>query len=42
MIGMVGMLMAIINYPVHKGILVSRRKKYAAEIIAISENIMEE
>lgn len=42
MIGMVGMLMAIINYPIYKSILGARRKKYAAEIIAISENIMEE
>jgi len=34
------MLMAIINYPVYKKMLGSRRKKYAAEIIALSDKIM--
>ena len=36
----IGMLMAIVNYPIYKGILDSRRKKYANKIIAISDNIM--
>lgn len=39
-IGVVGMFFAIINYPVHKKVLASRRKKYADEIIALSDNIM--
>lgn len=39
-IGIVGMFMAIINYPIYKGILGSRRKKYADKIIALSDNIM--
>lgn len=39
-IGIVGMLMAIVNYPMYKGILGSRRKKYADRIIALSEKIM--
>lgn len=39
-IGLIGMLMAIINYPIYKGILGSRRKKYADKIIALSDNIM--
>jgi len=39
-IGIVGMFMAIINYPVYKGILGSRRKKYADKIIALSDKIM--
>lgn len=39
-IGVAGMLMAIINYPLYKGILASRRKKYADEIIALSDKIM--
>ena len=39
-IGIVGMLMAIINYLVYKKFLASRRKKYAKEIIALSDNIM--
>ena len=39
MIGIVGMFMAIINYPVYKGILGARRRKYADEIIALSDKI---
>ena len=30
-IGVIGLLMAIINYPIYKGILGSRRKKYAKD-----------
>lgn len=39
-IGIVGMLMAIINYPMYNKILGSRRKKYADEIIALSDELM--
>ena len=39
-VGIVGLFMAIINYPVYKGILSSRRKKYAAQIVALSDEIM--
>lgn len=39
-IGVIGMLMAIVNYPVYKKILTSRRKKYAKEIISLSDRIM--
>ncbi len=39
-IGVVGMLLAIVNYPIYKGILGSRRKKYADKIIALSDKIM--
>lgn len=39
-IGVIGMLMAIINYPVYKKILASRRKKYAGKILELSEKIM--
>lgn len=39
-IGVVGMLMAIINYPIYKGILGSCRAKYADRIIALSDKIM--
>lgn len=39
-IGIAGMLMAIINYPIYKGILTSRRKKYADQIMKLSEKIM--
>ena len=40
LIGIVGMFMAIINYPIYKGILGARRKKYADKIIALSDKIM--
>ncbi len=36
-IGIVGMTMAIINYPIYKSILGSRRKKYADKIIDLSD-----
>ena len=39
-IGVVGMLMAIINYHIYKKILGKRRKKYADKIIALSDKIM--
>ena len=39
-IGIVGMFMAIINYPIYKGFLGVRRKKYADKIIALSDKIM--
>ena len=40
-IGIVGLIMAIINYPVYNRILSSRKKKYADEILKLSERIME-
>ena len=39
-IGIAGMFMAIVNYPIYKGILGSRRKKYADKIIALSDSII--
>lgn len=39
-IGILGMLMAIINYPIYKKLLASRRKKYADQIMKLSEKIM--
>lgn len=39
-IGIAGMFMAIINYPIYKRILDARRKKFADKIIAISDKIM--
>ena len=38
-IGVVGLLMAIVNYPVYKKLLGKRRQKYADEIIALSDRI---
>ena len=39
-IGVIGLVMAIINYPIYKKILGSRRKKYAKEIMELSDRIM--
>ena len=41
-IGVIGLFFAIINYPVYKRILTSRRKKYAAKIIELSDKITKE
>lgn len=41
-IGIIGMLMAIINYPIYKAILSLRKEKYAERILALSEKIMKE
>ena len=41
-VGIAGMFMAIVNYPIYKRILNSRRKKYADKIIALSDNIMKD
>ena len=40
-IGVAGLLLAVANYPIYKGILGSRRKKYAEQIIALSDKIMQ-
>ncbi len=39
-IGIVGMFMAIVNYPIYKRILTSRKEKYANRILELSEKIM--
>ena len=39
-IGVVGLVMALLTYPMYKKILNSRKKKYASEIIKLSDNIM--
>ena len=39
-IGIVGMVMVLINFPIYKKILESRRKKYAEEIISLSDKII--
>ena len=38
-IDLVGMVMAIVNYPIYTGILTRRRKKYAQQIIALSDRL---
>ena len=39
-IGVVGMIMAIVNYPIYKGMMNCRRKKYAQKIISLSDKII--
>ena len=39
-IGVVGMIMALLNYSMYQGIMNSRKKKYASKIIALSDKIM--
>ena len=39
-VGIVGLGMALLTYPVYKKILNSRKKKYAPEILSLSEKIM--
>ena len=39
-IGVIGMVMTIANYPVYKKILASHRRKYADKIIALSDELM--
>ena len=39
-IGVVGLTLAIMNYPIYKGVLASRKKKYADKIIALSDKLM--
>ncbi|MGN0178672.1 MAG: dihydropteridine reductase [Monoglobaceae bacterium] len=39
-IGLVGLFMAISNYPIYKSILKNRRNKYADQIMKLSDEIM--
>ena len=39
-IGVVGMAMALVTYPLYQRILDRRKKKYGEEILALSEKIM--
>ncbi len=39
-VGVVGMVMALINYPIYKNILSSRRKKYADKIMELSDKVL--
>ena len=38
--GVVGLCMALLTYPMYKRILDSRKKRYAAEILSLSDKIM--
>ena len=39
-VGIFGMAMALFTYPMYKGILNSRKKKYSAEILELSDKII--
>ena len=39
-VGVVGLGMALLTYPMYKGILNSRKKKYGAEILKLSDKII--
>ena len=39
-IGIAGMVMAIVNYPIYKKMLNSRRRKYADQIFELSEKLL--
>ncbi len=40
-VGCVGLFLALINYPIHKKLLSSRKRKYADRIMRLSDEIME-
>ncbi|MBQ9121958.1 MAG: dihydropteridine reductase [Lachnospiraceae bacterium] len=40
-IGVVGMVLALINYPMYKKMLSSRKNKYADQILKLSDEIMQ-
>ncbi len=39
-IGVAGLLMVCVNYPIYKKILHARKKKYAARVLELSEKLM--
>jgi hypothetical protein len=39
-VGVLGLGMALLTYPIYKSILNSRKKKYSAEILSLSDKIM--
>jgi hypothetical protein len=41
-IGVVGLAMSLLTYPIYKGILNSRKRKYGGEILRLSDKIMRE
>ena len=41
-IGVIGLILALINYPIYKKIINSRKNKYSSEILSLSEKIINE
>ena len=40
-IGLLGMALALTTYPIYKGMLAARKKKYAPQILELSEKLMQ-
>lgn len=41
-VGVVGLAMTLVNYPIYKAILNARKKKYAPKILELSESILKD
>ena len=39
-VGVAGMLLAIVNYPIYKSIIKARKQKYGDQVLALSEKII--
>ena len=39
-VGVVGLILSLLTYPIYSGILKSRKKKYAPEILELSDRIL--
>ena len=39
-IGVIGLILALINYPIYKAILNSRKRKYGSDILSLSDKIL--
>lgn len=40
-IGLVGLALTVVNYPIYKRILASRRRAYASRILALSDELLD-
>lgn len=40
-IGVIGLVLVLMNYPIYKKLLSSRKEKYAEQIIELSNKLME-
>ena len=40
-VGIVGLVLVVVNYPIFQGFISSRRKKYADEIMALSDKLLD-
>lgn len=40
LVGILGMVMALLTYPIYKSVLKSRKRKYAPDILRLSEKVL--